>query len=96
MTILVGTASWTDPTLIACKRFYPRGCYSAEARLRHYARTFPLVEVDAAYYAVPDPITAAAWTMPRKGGKEARIWVNRRSTASPSVTSQTAPSTSTP
>ena len=61
MTILVGTASWTDPTLIACKRFYPRGCYSAEARLRHYARTFPCVEVDSAYYSMPDPITAAAW-----------------------------------
>ena len=61
MTILVGTASWTDPTLIACKRFYPRGCYSAEARLRHYSRTFPFVEVDSAYYAVPDPITAMAW-----------------------------------
>ena len=61
MTILVGTASWTDPTLIACKRFYPRGCSTAEARLRHYARTFPFVEVDSAYYAVPDPATAAAW-----------------------------------
>ena len=35
--ILVGTASWTDATLIKCGRFYPRGCSSAEARLRHYA-----------------------------------------------------------
>jgi hypothetical protein len=42
MTIDVGTASWTDPTLIASKRFYPPGCTSAEARLRFYATQFPL------------------------------------------------------
>ena len=61
MNIFVGTASWTDPSLIACKRFYPRGCHTAEARLRHYARTFPFVEVDSAYYSVPDPYTAETW-----------------------------------
>jgi len=33
MTIKVGTASWTDPTLIKSKRFYPPGCACAEARL---------------------------------------------------------------
>jgi hypothetical protein len=25
MNIQCGTAGWTDKTLIACKRFYPRG-----------------------------------------------------------------------
>ena len=35
--ILVGSCSWTDPTLIASGRFYPAGVTSAEARLRFYA-----------------------------------------------------------
>ncbi|HEY0823618.1 MAG TPA: DUF72 domain-containing protein, partial [Ramlibacter sp.] len=43
--ILVGTASWTDKTLIACGRFYPPACKTAEQRLRFYAQQFPLVEV---------------------------------------------------
>jgi uncharacterized protein YecE (DUF72 family) len=61
MTILVGTASWTDKTLIACGRFYPKGATTAEARLRHYASLFPLVEVDSSYYAIPVPQTAQLW-----------------------------------
>ncbi len=61
MTILVGTASWTDKTLIDCGRFYPRGCNSAEARLRHYATRFPMVEVDSSYYAMPAPNVAQLW-----------------------------------
>lgn len=59
--ILVGTASWTDQTLIDCKRFYPRGCTSAEERLRHYASRFALVEVDSSYYALPSARNAALW-----------------------------------
>ena len=61
MTVLVGTASWTDKTLIACGRFYPPGTNSAEARLRFYASRFPLVEVDSSYYAMPSPSTAQLW-----------------------------------
>jgi uncharacterized protein YecE (DUF72 family) len=61
MTILVGTASWTDPTLIKCKRFYPQGCTSAEARLRHYSSVFPLVEVDSSYYAMPNGSNSVLW-----------------------------------
>jgi uncharacterized protein YecE (DUF72 family) len=61
MTVLVGTASWTDKTLIACGRFYPPGTNSAEARLRFYASRFPLVEVDSSYYAMPSPATAQLW-----------------------------------
>jgi len=59
--ILVGTASWTDKTLIACGRFYPPSCKTAEQRLRHYAQQFPLVEVDSSYYAMPLPQTAQLW-----------------------------------
>jgi uncharacterized protein YecE (DUF72 family) len=32
-----------------------------EKRLRYYARQFPLVAVDATYYALPAAQTAAAW-----------------------------------
>ncbi|WP_326540481.1 DUF72 domain-containing protein [Pseudorhodoferax sp.] len=61
MTILVGTASWTDKTLIACGRFYPPQAKTAEARLRYYATQFPMVEVDSSYYAMPSVASAAKW-----------------------------------
>jgi uncharacterized protein YecE (DUF72 family) len=60
-TIRIGTASWTDPTMTAPGVFYPRGADSAEERLVFYAGTFPVVEVDATYYALPSPRVAAAW-----------------------------------
>ena len=59
--ILVGTASWTDRTLIESDRFYPREAGTAEARLRYYATQFPLVEIDSTYYAVPAERTAQLW-----------------------------------
>jgi uncharacterized protein YecE (DUF72 family) len=59
--ILVGTASWTDKTLIESGRFYPRTATSAEARLRYYAAQFPLVEIDSTYYALPAEHTAELW-----------------------------------
>ena len=58
--ILVGTASWTDKTLIA-SGWYPPETNTPEKRLRFYARQFPLVEVDATYYALPAEQTARAW-----------------------------------
>ncbi len=62
MSILVGTASWTDKTLLACGRFYPPAVRDdAAARLRYYATRFPLAEIDASYYALPDPRQAQAW-----------------------------------
>jgi uncharacterized protein YecE (DUF72 family) len=59
--ILVGTASWTDKTLIESGRFYPREAKSAEERLRYYASQFPLVEIDSTYYALPAERTAELW-----------------------------------
>lgn len=59
--VLVGTCSWTDPSLIKSKAFYPRGTNSAEARLRYYASQFPVVEVDSSYFAMPAPTNAALW-----------------------------------
>ena len=59
--ILIGTASWTDKSLIASGRFYPRGCNTPEERLRYYSAQFPLVEVDSSYYAMPKPEIARLW-----------------------------------
>jgi len=58
--IRVGTASWTDRTLLE-SGWYPPEADTPERRLRYYARQFPLVEVDATYYALPAEQTAAAW-----------------------------------
>ena len=58
--IRVGTAGWTDRSLIA-SGWYPAEANNPEKRLRFYARQFPLVEVDATYYALPAEQTARAW-----------------------------------
>ena len=58
--IRIGTASWTDKTLIE-SGWYPPEANNAERRLRYYTRQFPLVEVDSSYYALPAEQTAAAW-----------------------------------
>ncbi|MFS8478134.1 MAG: DUF72 domain-containing protein [Micromonosporaceae bacterium] len=58
--IRVGTASWTDKTLLA-SGWYPPSADTAEKRLAYYASRFPLVEVDATYYAPPAEQTAALW-----------------------------------
>jgi uncharacterized protein YecE (DUF72 family) len=60
-TIRIGTASWTDPTMTAPGVFYPRGADTAEERLAFYADTFPVVEVDATYYALPSARVSQAW-----------------------------------
>jgi uncharacterized protein YecE (DUF72 family) len=52
-TIRIGTASWTDPTMTAAGVFYPPDATTAEDRLVYYANQFPIVEVDATYYALP-------------------------------------------
>jgi uncharacterized protein YecE (DUF72 family) len=59
--VRVGTSSWTDPTMTAGTVFYPAGVDSAEERLQFYASQFPLVEVDATYYALPSERTSRLW-----------------------------------
>src|SRR5215469_5997234 len=61
---LVGTASWTDPTLVKSDTFYPPALRTAEDRLRFYAEQFNTVEVDASYYALLSE-------------KNSRLWVDR-------------------
>ena len=58
--ILVGTASWTDKTLLATD-WYPKDAKTPEKRLAHYASQFPVVEVDASYYALPSEKNSALW-----------------------------------
>ncbi|GLY81477.1 DUF72 domain-containing protein [Actinoallomurus iriomotensis] len=58
--ILVGTASWTDKTLLATD-WYPSDVKTAEQRLNYYASRFPLVEVDSTYYAPPAERTVGYW-----------------------------------
>ncbi len=59
--ILIGTASWTDPTLVKEGNFYPPEAKSAEARLRFYAEQFPIVEVDSTYYFPPSEKNSVLW-----------------------------------
>jgi uncharacterized protein YecE (DUF72 family) len=59
--IRVGTASWTDPTLINSGRFYPPSVRSAQERLQFYASQFDLVEVDSSYYALPNERNGYLW-----------------------------------
>jgi len=58
--VRLGTASWTDRTLLE-SGWYPPEADTPEKRLRYYARQFHLVEVDASYYALPGEQTAALW-----------------------------------
>ena len=58
--ILVGTASWTDKTLLA-SGWYPKSASTPEQRLAYYAGKFHLVEVDSTYYAPPAQRTVELW-----------------------------------
>jgi len=57
---LVGTASWTDRTLLE-SGWYPSSARNAADRLAYYASQFPLVEVDSTYYSPPAERTAELW-----------------------------------
>lgn len=57
----VGICAWADPALIEDGSFYPKKSMSAEARLRYYARVFDVVEVNSAFYAIPDVLTVKRW-----------------------------------
>ena len=59
--IRVGTCSWADESL--SKLWYPPSVRSAEQRLRYYASTFEVVEVNSSYYALPTAEAAAQWAL---------------------------------
>lgn len=56
--IVVGTSSWADPGFI--KTWYPPGL-AARDRLQFYAERYEGVEVNASFYAVPEPKTVTRW-----------------------------------
>lgn len=58
--IKVGTASWTDKTLLA-SGWYPPEADTPEKRLEYYASQFPLVEVDSTYYTPPNERNSVLW-----------------------------------
>jgi len=62
MAIYVGTASWTDPEFIKAGWYPPEVKHDAAARLRYYADHFPMVEVNATFYALPSLRTVENWT----------------------------------
>jgi uncharacterized protein YecE (DUF72 family) len=60
VSIKVGTASWSDKTLLA-SGWYPKGVDTPEKRLAYYAERFPLVEVDSTYYSPPNERNSELW-----------------------------------
>jgi uncharacterized protein YecE (DUF72 family) len=58
--IRVGTSSWTDKTLLE-SGWYPKDAKTPEARLRHYASQFDVVEVDSTYYSLPSERNSVLW-----------------------------------
>jgi uncharacterized protein YecE (DUF72 family) len=59
--ILVGTCSWTDPTLVKETDWYPKRSMSAAERLAYYAERFPIAEADSTYYFPPTPQLTKGW-----------------------------------
>ncbi len=57
-TILVGTASWSDPGFV--ERWYPPKLPAGE-RLPWYAQHFDMVEVNSTFYAVPERRMVERW-----------------------------------
>src|SRR2546423_4388440 len=57
--VRIGICSFADEGLV--KRWYPRGVSTPAARLAYYAEWFDTVEIDATFYRLPSPETAAKW-----------------------------------
>ena len=57
-TILVGTASWSDPAFV--EHWYPKKMRAGD-RLGWYAQQFEMVEVNSTFYSVPEPHLVERW-----------------------------------
>jgi uncharacterized protein YecE (DUF72 family) len=86
--ILIGVASWTDPSMTARGVFYPDDARTAEARLRYYSACFPIVEVDSTYYALPARSTAELWADRTPDGFEFDVKAHALMTGQPSEVSR--------
>jgi uncharacterized protein YecE (DUF72 family) len=82
--ILVGIASWTDPSMTARGVFYPDRMTRAEERLKYYASRFPMVEVDSTYYALPSRNTASLWAERTPAGFTFNVKAHALMTGQPS------------
>lgn len=60
-TVLTGSCSWADRTLVQEADWYPRRSMNATERLGYYAARFPLTEIDSTYYAPPSEQQARLW-----------------------------------
>jgi uncharacterized protein YecE (DUF72 family) len=60
-TILVGTCSWTDKTLVQDTDWYPRRSMSAAERLAFYAARYPVAEADSTFYFPPTVQLTKGW-----------------------------------
>jgi uncharacterized protein YecE (DUF72 family) len=65
--IEVGTASWTDRTLLA-SGWYPASADTPQKRLAYYAERFGVVEVDSTYYGPPAEQTTRLWAQRTPAG----------------------------
>jgi uncharacterized protein YecE (DUF72 family) len=86
--VLVGIASWTDPSMTARGVFYPDRMSKAEERLKFYASRFPMVEVDSTYYALPSRSTAQLWSERTPAGFTFNIKAHALMTGQPSEVSR--------
>ena len=62
----IGTASWTDKTLLE-SGWYPPDATTPEKRLAFYASQFSVVEVDATYYNPPNERNSDLWAARTSG-----------------------------
>jgi uncharacterized protein YecE (DUF72 family) len=61
MNVRIGTASWTDRSLLESGRWYPDDVKTPEERLRYYSSQFDFVEVDSTYYTTDFASQAQSW-----------------------------------
>lgn len=61
LLLLVGTANWTDLTLLEAGWYTPGVARSAEWRLRYYAERLPALVVGATYYVLPSERNPWLW-----------------------------------
>src|SRR5690606_13237601 len=66
--LVVGTAGWTDPSLLKSGLFYPGSVKTARQRLEFYSTQFSMVEVDASYYTLLAADTSERWCQATPAG----------------------------
>jgi hypothetical protein len=61
--VVYGLCGWSDPSIVACKRFYPPRCRTSIDKLSHLSRcgVFGCIEVDSSTYAIPAPADVSRW-----------------------------------